>query len=73
MLSASPGISRLVWSELGCFLGLHHGIGGYAGSVGIPGGAVFSVTMPQESKQLMELLGEMSEKYPTEAPKVIYR
>lgn len=37
MFGASPGVSRLVWSELGRFLGLHHGVGGYAGSVGIPG------------------------------------
>ncbi|HBN7720923.1 barstar family protein [Pseudomonas aeruginosa] len=37
------------------------------------GWSVFSVTMPQESKQLMDLLGEMDEKYPTEVPKVIYR
>lgn len=37
------------------------------------GWSAFSVTMPQESKQLMDLLGEMNEKYPTEAPKVIYR
>jgi len=37
------------------------------------GWTAFSVTMPQESKLLMELLGEMNEKYPAEAPKVIYR
>lgn len=37
------------------------------------GWPAFSVTMPQESKQLMELLDEMNEKYPAEAPKVIYR
>ncbi|WEW98319.1 barstar family protein [Pseudomonas nitroreducens] len=37
------------------------------------GWSAFSAIMPQESKQLMELLGEMNEKYPTVAPKVIYR
>jgi len=35
--------------------------------------SAFSAIMPQESKQLMELLGEMNEKYPTVAPKIIYR
>lgn len=37
------------------------------------GWSAFSVTMPQESKQLMELLGELNEKYPALAPKVINR
>lgn len=41
--------------------------------LGLHGWPAFAASMPKESKQLMELLGEMNEKYPIEAPKVIYR
>ncbi|MBB4868110.1 RNAse (barnase) inhibitor barstar [Pseudomonas nitritireducens] len=37
------------------------------------GWSAFSVAMPNESNQLTELFGEMKEKYPRWAPRVIYR
>ena len=39
----------------------------------LQGWSVFSVAMPNESNLLTELFGEMNEKYPEWAPKVIYR
>lgn len=37
------------------------------------GWSAFAEAMPKESNQLADLFGEMSEKYPAWAPKVIFR